>query len=237
MTRKKSAKVIVVAILAQVALLGAGLPAWGQQPKEPYPTMAPVDQYLMERGAEIALARSAAPASISGGAEVLVLTRQGYDVAEKGSNGFVCMVERGWTAPIDDPDFWNPKNRAPMCLNPQAAQSSLPITLLKTKLVMAGQSKAQMFQAVGAAFEQKQLPPLESGAMVYMLSKQQYLGDQNAHWHPHVMFLVPLTAAKDWGANLPGSPIFAFDDPQARITTFLIPVGKWSDGSSAMSEK
>lgn len=62
----------------------------------------------MERGAEIALARSAAPESISRDAEVMVLGRHGYETAIKDKNSFVCMVERSWSAGIDDPDFWNP---------------------------------------------------------------------------------------------------------------------------------
>ncbi|HET6169170.1 MAG TPA: hypothetical protein VFE01_03270, partial [Terracidiphilus sp.] len=85
--------------------------AWqgrAQDAKTPYPKMAPVGQYMMERSAEIALARSAAPPSISGDAEVMVMGRRGYEVAAKGKNGFVCMVERGWTAGLDDPNFWNP---------------------------------------------------------------------------------------------------------------------------------
>jgi hypothetical protein len=49
--------------------------------------MAPVDQYLMERNAEILLARSAAPDSISSDATVLILGRQGYETAVEGRNG------------------------------------------------------------------------------------------------------------------------------------------------------
>jgi hypothetical protein len=60
---------------------------------DPYPKMAPVDQYLMEKNAEIQLARSAAPDSISRDATILVLGRQGYETAVEGKNGFVCMVE------------------------------------------------------------------------------------------------------------------------------------------------
>ena len=63
-----------------------------------YSKMAPVDQYLMERNAEILLARSAAPDSISSDAKILVLGRQGYETAVRGKNGFVCMVERSWIA-------------------------------------------------------------------------------------------------------------------------------------------
>jgi hypothetical protein len=139
-----------------------GAQAQAQDAKAPYPSMAPLDQYLMERNAEIALVRSAprsaAPESISQDAEVMVLGRHAYETAVKGKNGFVCMVERSWTAGIDDPDFWNPKLRAPICCNPPAARSYLPQTIRKTELVLAARSKAQMFEDIKTAFDKKELP-------------------------------------------------------------------------------
>ena len=107
-----------------VVALGAAWQAHAQDAKTPYPNMAPLDQYLMERDAEIALARSAAVESISRDAEVMVLGRHGYETVVKGKNGFVCMVQRSWTAGIDDPDFWNPKLRAAICFNPCICPSS-----------------------------------------------------------------------------------------------------------------
>src|ERR1700677_3457156 len=69
--------------------------ARAQAAKVPYPAMAPLDQYLIpDEKAEIALARSSAPPSISDAAEVMVLRRDGYAAAVKGSNGFVCIVQR-----------------------------------------------------------------------------------------------------------------------------------------------
>src|SRR5580658_241440 len=139
---------IIKSLASGVSVLVVALAAISQgqaQSKTPYPTMAPIDQYLMQdRDAEIALARSAAPESISRDAKVLVLGRHGYETAVKGTNGFVCSVARSWTAGIDDPDFWNPKLRGPLCWNPQAARSYLPLTIRKSELVLAGQSKAQM---------------------------------------------------------------------------------------------
>ncbi|MGD0131089.1 MAG: hypothetical protein ABSE57_03540, partial [Bryobacteraceae bacterium] len=129
-----------------VILLSAMWMAQAQDTKTPYPSMAPLGQYLMARDAEIALARSAAPASITQDAEVMVLGRHAYETAVKGKNGFVCMVQRSWTAGNDDPDFWNPKIRSPICFNPAAARSYLPLTIKKTELVLAGRSKAQMFE-------------------------------------------------------------------------------------------
>ncbi|MGB7731349.1 MAG: hypothetical protein WBL50_25230 [Candidatus Acidiferrum sp.] len=223
--------------LTRLVLLVMFSAAWqantyAQDAKTPYPSMAPLDQYLMERNAEIALARSAAPESISRDAEVMVLGRHGYEIADKGKNGFVCVVERSWTAGIDDPDFWNPKLRGAICFNAAAARTYLPITIKKTELILAGGgSKAQMFEGLKTAFDKKELPPLESGAMCYMLSKQSYLGDKGGHWHPHLMFFVPIKDSATWGANLPGSPILKSDAPEDRLTVFLVPVAKWSDGT------
>jgi hypothetical protein len=97
--------------------------------------MAPLEQYLMERDAEIALARSAAPDSISLDAEVMVLGQHGYETAVKGKNGFVCMVERSWASPLDHPDFWNPRLLGPNCFNAVAARSYLALTARKTKVI------------------------------------------------------------------------------------------------------
>ena len=223
----------IVKIIALVVVLSAAWQAKATDAKTPYPTMAPVDQYLIaDRNAEIALARSAAPESISRDAEVMVLGRHGYETAVKGKNGFVCVVERSWTAGIDDPDFWNPKLRGPICFNPPAARSYLPLTIKKTELVLAGESRTQMFEGIKAAFDKKELPTMEPGAMCYMLSKQGYLSDHDGHWHPHLMFFVSQTDAATWGANVPGSPILASNVPEDRLTVFLIPVAKWSDGTA-----
>ena len=198
----------------------------------------PLEQYLMaDRNAEIALARSAAPESISHDAEVLVLGRHGYETAVKGKNGFVCLVQRSWTAGIDDPDFWNPKLRAPVCFNPPAARSYLPFEIKKTEWLLAGQSKAQMVASIKVGLDEKELPTPESGAMCYMMSKQQYLNDQAGHWHPHVMFFAPPTDAVAWGANLSGSPILATNDPEDRLIIFMIPVAKWSDGTTDLRDQ
>src|ERR1700738_656017 len=139
-------KTIALETFVLVVVLSAPWQTRAQDTKAPYPSMAPLDQYLMERNAEIALARSAAPESISRDAEILVLGRHGYETAVKGKNGFVCIVERSWTAPIDDPGFWNPKGRAPLCLNAAAARSYLPRTIRKTDLILAGRTKAQMME-------------------------------------------------------------------------------------------
>jgi hypothetical protein len=206
-----------------------------QNANSSYPTMAPLDQYLMpDRNAEIALARTAAPKSISDYATVVVLGRHSYETAVKGKNGFVCIVERAWMSPFDHPEFWNPKNRSPICYNAAAVRSILPYTFKRTELALAGLSNPQMLERVKAAVANKELPTPEPGAMSYMMSKEQYLNDAVVHWFPHLMFHLPKTAGASWGANLPGSPV-AFDTrelPEPE-TIFFVPVGKWSDGTLA----
>src|SRR3984893_13486210 len=124
-------KIVATIALGFALVIGLGELPQAQEAKETYPSMAPLDQYLMDRNAEIAMARSAAPEAISRDADVLVLGRHGYEAAVKGKNGFVCVVERGWMGPFDGEfavNFWNPKLRGPLCFNPPAARSILPMT-------------------------------------------------------------------------------------------------------------
>lgn len=243
--RKKKFGAIAIKSFALLVVLGAANRAMAQDAPSPYPKMAPVDQYLMEKNAEIQLARSAAPDSISRDATILVLGRQGYETAIEGKNRFVCMVERGWMGMFDWPEFWSPKVRAANCLNPQAARSILPIVYLRTRMVMAGRSKAEIVSAVKAAFEKKQLPSLESGAMAYMMSKSAYLTDEGNHNVSHLMFYTSVENFKDWGSGAVGSPVLSSpywfisrkEPSQMKglppILVFLVMVADWSDGTPA----
>src|ERR1700674_862397 len=150
--KQKILRATTVGSLALVIMLGAAWQAQAQDAKAPYPTMAPLEQYLIaDRDAETALARSAAPESISHDADILVLGRHGYETAVKGKNGFVCFVQRSWTAGFDDPVFWNPKIRGPNCFNPAAARTELPQELKRTEWVLAGATKQQMIERTKAA--------------------------------------------------------------------------------------
>ena len=234
--KRKILKTITATSFALVIMIGAARQVRAQDANATYPTMAPLEQYLIaDRDTEIALARSGGPESISRDAEVLVFGRHGYETASKVTNGFVCFVQRSWASAPDAPEFWNPKLRAPICLNPPAVRSFLPLIIKKTEWVLAGRSKAQIASDLRAAFDKKELPTLEPGAMSYMLSKQGYLSDEDSHgghWHPHVMFFVPFTEAKAWGADLPGSPVLAAEDAPERLTIFMVPVAEWSDGTA-----
>ena len=232
--RKNHVKIIALAFVLKIVVPNAVEQAVGQAGKIAYPAMASLDQYLIsDEKSEIALARSAAPSFISDGAEVLVLGREGYKTAVKGTNGFLCMVERSWGQGTDEAEFWNPKMRAPHCFNTQAARSFAPIYLMKTRLVLAGKSKAEIAQAIATGLDKKELPALEPGAMAYMMSKQQYLNDRGKSWRPHAMFFSPGDMTKSWAADDPNSPVMVANDPQERVTILFVLVDKWSDGSAA----
>jgi hypothetical protein len=227
---------IRAAIALPLALCAASL-LRAEAPASPYPSMAPLEQYLAsDPNEEIALARASAPEAISRDATVLVLGKEGYTAVATGKNGFTCLVERSWMSPFDSPDFWNPKIRGPVCYNPAATRSVLPYTLYRTKLVLAGQTREQMRRSIADALARRELAEPETGAMSYMMAKHQYLGDSGGHWHPHLMFHIPKVDAATWGADLPGSPVLwnneSTDTPEPEII-FLVPVGKWSDGTPA----
>ena len=242
---RKIIRTITLGTFATLAVLCAARLGRAADAKTQYPSMAPPDQYLIaDRNAEIALARTAAPLSISRDAKVMVLGPHGYETAVEGKNGFVCMVERAWMNPFDSPEFWNPKNRSPTCLNAPAARTVLPITLMRTKLILAGKSKEEVKESVKAAIETKELPELEAGAMSYMMSKDAYLTDAGSHNMAHLMFYMPL--GTEWGANLvdssnhvsqpfPGSPLLlapTYKGNPEPMYMFLMGTGVWSDGTT-----
>jgi hypothetical protein len=233
----QTVRALTCEVFLLTAVFTAGGSAQAQDIKPSYSSMAPLDQYLMpDRQAEISLARSAAPAAISDHATVMVLAPRGYDVAITGANGFTCLVERSWMSPFDSSEFWNPKMRGPICYNPPATRSILPFTIKTTELALARLSKAEINERIRAVVANKELPMPEPGAMSYMMSKGAYLGDGVGPWHPHLMFHIPKTDAASWGANLASSPVELDTDhhevPEPE-TIFMVPVGNWSDGTSA----
>ena len=233
MNQRTAVGILASTILATLCWTGT---ARSQAPKNPYPVMAPVEQYLIgSRDEEIALARSAGPAAVSDKAEILVLGARGYETAEKGTNGFVCYVERSWAKDFDQPEFWNPKIRTPQCWNAAAANSVLRDYLKRTQWVLAGVSKEEMLARTKAAVAAHEIGSPAFGSMAYMLSKDQYINDPQdgaeSRWYPHVMFFVPATDASNWGANVRGGPIFSTTSTVEPITTFFVVAPKWSDGS------
>jgi hypothetical protein len=222
------AALVLGCLMAGMGAMPAVAVGWAQ----PTSTMAPISQYTMARADEIALAKSAAPASVAAHAEVLVLGAHGYETTVKGTNGFVCYVGRSWDLTFDNPEFWNPKIRSPQCMNSVSVRSVLPRYLKRTEWVSAGASKADIQARETAEWTAGTLKAPELGAMCLMMSKNGYLNDEaGGPWHPHVMFFAPRTDASQWGADAPGSPIMSDSVNYEKTTIFLVVVPNWSDGT------
>ncbi len=243
--KRETVRMMASWALTLAVSMSAAPNAQTQDAKNPYPSMPPIEKYLMDRDAEVALARSAAPSSISRDATVVILGKNGYETAVEGKNGFICIVERGWMNSFNSPEFWSPKTRGAECFNPPAARTVVPYTYFRTKLVLAGKSKAEMRESIKTAMEKKELPALEAGAMCFMMSKDAYLNDAGRHNMAHLMFYTPLMDGAVWGANsiddsnhvsfkFPNSPIFLtpqfLGDPEP-MDNFVVPTGVWSDGT------
>ena len=219
-------------LLILVLSLAAAGPAWADDGKPPYPNMAPVAQYMMDRDAEIALARSAAPKMVSDDATVLVLGKNGYETVVKGSNGFTCFVGRSWMNDFGTADFWDPRDLTPNCLNTAAEKSVLPEFLERTQWVMAGVSQDEMAARTKAAWDSHKYTLPAPGTGDYMMSKQQCIhAPAPCNWYPHVMFFEATADAQKWGDNLKGVPAYSGVSTTDPVTTFMIVVPRWSDGS------
>lgn len=213
--------------VALIAVFGAAWSIQAQDTKSPYPSMAPVAQYRMNRDAEIALARTAAPPSISRDAEILVLGQKNFETAVQGTNGFVCAVGRAFAGPLNNPEFWNPKNRSPICYNRPAARSLMPYAMKQAGMALAGASKDQIADAIRIAVAKRELGAPESGSMAYMMSKEAYLTDQGSHNLAHLMFELPR------GGVFQDNPDFYVSWDPAPVIEFNVPVPQWSDGTAA----
>src|SRR6476646_721256 len=192
---------------------------------------------IADRNAEIALARSAAPQEISDSAAVLVMTRQGLIEPKHCSNGLACFVLRSFSADPKDPGFGNPAIRAPHCLNAPAVRTILPYMRKRVEWILAGVSLTEIATRTERGYDSHEFPRPAAGAMAYMLSHQQHLGDTNPHWMPHLMFYYDgAMPASTWGAGGMSAPVIngSAGDPRSPVLTLLIPVRQWSDGTPAM---
>jgi hypothetical protein len=214
--------------LATLALL-ATHPLSAQQK----PDLGP---YLLDRTEEIALARTSAPPHVSDSATILVLGRTGYEQAVRGTNGFTCLVQRGFDANANDPVFSNTKVRAPQCMNAPATRTVLAPMLERARWFIGGTDAKELEPRVARAYASGRFPPPATGAMAYMLSPKQYLIDADPHWMPHLMFYYDkATKGATLGAAGMTGPVIdaTAGTPDSPIRVLFIPVRRWSDGSAA----
>jgi hypothetical protein len=194
-----------------------------------YPALS---EYQMTRDAEIALAKSAAPANVSSRATIKVLTPSGYQVAREGDNGFVCMVLRGWSAPTYTPAqfrnlVYDATVRAPICFDPVASRTVLPFYEQRSKLGMQGKTPDQIAEAIQAAYAKGELPKRDTASFAYMWSADQNLGAGAGHWHPHMMIFAPYYDNSMMGGNEFGSPLpQVSSDGGTPFTVVVIPVDR-----------
>lgn len=194
------------------------------------PKYSPIEQYLMPQAAEIALAKTAAPANISERASIKVLTRSGFEVVQQGDNGFVCMVMRGFSAPTYSPSqfrdlVYDPTVLAPICFTPAAAKTAMPYYELRTKLALQAKSPDQIAAGVEAAYAKGELPKRDEVSFAYMWSVKQNLASGVGHWHPHMMVFAPYYNNSMLGGNSFGSPLPQLtDDAGTPFAVVVIPV-------------
>ncbi len=217
-------KKFVLVLVSLLASLNSAA-VWAQDLK--YPSLS---EYMMPPDAEIALARSAAPANISDRATIKVLTTSGYQVAHEGDNGFVCMVMRGWSAPTYTPAqfrdlVYDPKVHAPICFNPAASRTVIPYYELRSKLGMEGKTPEQIAEGVQAAYAKGELPKRDVVSFAYMWSAHQHLGPGIDAWHPHMMVFSPYYENSMLGGNEFGAPLpIVTDDGGTPFAVVVIPV-------------
>jgi hypothetical protein len=217
--RKIMAGLVLLLVSMQVA------PVRGQSAKYP-----PLSEYMMTPEAEVALARSAAPANISDRATIKVLTTSGYQVAREGDNGFVCMVMRGWSAPTYTPVpfrdlVYDAKVHAPICFNPAASRAVMPYYELRSKFGMEGKTPDHIAAGLQAAYVKGELPRREGVSFAYMWSADQYLASGIGHWHPHMMVFAPYYENSMVGGNPFGAPLpIVTDDAGTPFAVVVIPV-------------
>jgi len=212
--------------LTTVVLIAATATSAGAQQSK-YP---PVERYLMPRDAEIALARTGAPAGISAHATVKVLTKNGFTVAQQGDNGNVCMVMRGFSAPTYTPAqfrdlVYDPAIHAPICFTAPAAKTALPYYEMRTNLALAGKDPDQIAAALKTAYASGALPHRDAATIAYMWSAHQHLGSGIDAWHPHMMIFAPNYENAMVGGNAFGSPLpQVTDDAGTPFTVVVVPV-------------
>jgi hypothetical protein len=190
----------------------------------------PLAEYLMAADAEAALAKSAAPTNVSDRATIKLLTSSGYKVAHEGTNGFVCLVMRGFAAPTYTPPqlrdlVYDAALRAPICFDPSAARTVMPFYELRTKLGMEGKAPEQIAAGLQAAYAKGELPKRTEVSFAYMWSDNQNLGGGVGHWHPHMMVFTPYYENSMLGNNPFGAPLpLVTDDAGTPFAVVVIPV-------------
>ncbi len=173
---------------------------------------------LLPRANEIALARSAAPPEVSADASVYVLEPGGYVLAEQGSNGVSCFVDRSQPAAIE-----------PHCFDPEGSRTILPIRFAEAELRAQGRTREEIRAAVREGIESGRFVLPSRPVMSYMLSSAQELYNDEGRavgaWRPHLMIYVPWLENADIGVTgTPSAVAPVVSDPGDPLASIVIVV-------------
>jgi len=117
------------------------------------------------------------------------------------------------------------KLRAPICFNPVASRTVLPLQELRASLGMEGKAPDQIAEGVQTAYAKGELPKMEAVAFAYMFSADQDLGPGVGPWHPHMMLYTPYYENSMLGGNQIGGMLpFVGDDAGTPFAVTVIPV-------------
>lgn len=172
----------------------------------------------------VALARSAAPASISDSADVWVPSQDGYRKVVSGTNGWTCLVEKD-----------HPESVAPLCYDPEGTRTIIPGVLKIRELEAAGLGYRAALDSVEALYRTGALTPPARPVISLMLSRHQVLyatpeGPRVGAWKPHVMIYQP--GIRDADTALPENFGVVMISGVGHVFSYIVvPVEAWSDGS------
>ena len=203
-----------------IVLLLMASSAHAQSPAKvaPVSTTEPVPVRRLVRGEEIRLARSAAPPAVSAHANVMVLEANRFVQAERGTSGVTCLVSRS-----------EPQSLEPICYDPEASRTWLPIDIQSTEGRLDGRTRAEIKADVAEGLRTGRFRLPSRPVLAYMLSAAQDLYDEQGNhagaWHPHLMIWTPHLTEADLGVPAEGSVrhvmVFESGTPMAQI---VIPV-------------
>lgn len=147
---------------------------------------------VLTESEEIALARSAAPASVTTDAAILVLRDNKYKTVHAGTNGVTCMVSRSQPLALE-----------PICYDPEASRTILQMELRLVEMRLAGVAAEEIERRIDEAIGSGDLALPQRPALAYMLSAGQILyadaGTKVGSFRPHLHMYMPYATAEQFG--------------------------------------
>jgi hypothetical protein len=169
---------------------------------------------LMPEDLEMELALSAAPEHLRAGASVLLLGKEGYVEARRGTNGFTCLVGRT-----------QPKDVAPMCYDAEGTRTIVPRIADEAAMRARGEGEEAIRKAVEEGFRSGKYKAPGRPGISYMISPVQELAGPDGvvrAFVPHLMFYAPNLTDADVGGMRGGSVFINSPAPHGMI---IVPLG------------